>query len=93
MGELYSALNQAIREKGSVVLLTESKGPNLGAKMLVSEDRTIGSLGNPDLDRVASAEALEMLLHGAIDTRQWGPKGEEGDEVEVFIQSFAPPPL
>jgi len=93
MGELYSALNQAIREKGSVVLLTESKGPNLGAKMLVSDDRTIGSLGDPDLDRVASAEALEMLLHGAIDTRQWGPKGEKGDEVEVFIQSFAPPPL
>ena len=53
----------------------------------------IGSLGDPDLDRVAVSEAQEMLLHGAIGTRKWGPKGEEGDEVEVFIQSFAPPPL
>lgn len=93
MAELYSALNRAIREKDSVVLLTVTQGPNLGAKMLLSEDSNIGSLGDPDLDRAAGGEALEMLLHGKTETRHWGPKGEEGDEVEVFIQSFAPPPL
>lgn len=93
MGEIYHSLNKAIREKEPVVLLTETKGPNLGAKMLLSEDQKVGSLGDEDLDRVAEKEALEMLLHGAIETRQWGPKGAEGDEVEVFIQSFAPPAL
>ena len=93
MGELYSALNKAIREKDAVVLLTETKGPNLGAKMLLSDDYKIGTLGDADLDRIAGDEALEMLLHGKTETRYWGPKGEEGDEVEVFVQSFAPPPL
>jgi xanthine dehydrogenase accessory factor len=93
MGEIYQALKKAIQEKESVVLVTETKGPNPGAKMLLSEDQTIGSLGDADLDRVAGKEALDMLLHGAIETRQWGAKGQEGDEVEVFIQSFAPPPL
>ena len=93
MGDIYRELTRAIREKDSVVLLTETKGPQLGAKMLLSDDRKIGSLGDDDLDRVAAEEALEMLLHGAIGTRHWSAKGEEGDEVEVFIQSFAPPAL
>lgn len=93
MGELYSALNRAIREKESAVLLTQTVGPNLGAKFLVTDDGTIGSLGNSDLDGVAAGEAREMLLHGAIGTRKWGTNGEEGADVEVFIQSFAPPPL
>lgn len=93
MGELYSALNRAIRQKDSAVLLTQTTGPNLGAKLLVSDDGMIGSLGDSDLDAVAAEEAREMLLHGAIGTRKWGPKGEEGTDVEVFIQSFAPPPL
>jgi xanthine dehydrogenase accessory factor len=34
-----------------------------------------------------------MLAQGASGTRHYGRRGEErGDEVEVFIQSFAPPP-
>ncbi|MGQ0678874.1 MAG: XdhC family protein [Actinomycetota bacterium] len=93
MGAIYAALNRAIREKNSVVVLTETKGPNLGAKLLVSDDEILGTLGDPGLDRVAVEEAREMLLGGAIATRHWGAGGEEGDDVEVFVQSFAPPPL
>ena len=94
MGEIYDALKQAIRQKDAVALITEVQGTNPGSKVLASDDRVLGSLGDPDLDRVATAKALDMLQHGAISTVHYGPKGEEdGTEVELFIQSFAPPPL
>ncbi|HEX2052423.1 MAG TPA: XdhC/CoxI family protein [Actinomycetota bacterium] len=94
MGEIYDALKDAIQQKDAVALITEVQGPNPGAKLLASDDRVLGSLGDPDLDRVATSKALDMLQHGAISTVHYGPKGEEdGEEVELFIQSFAPPPL
>lgn len=93
MGHIYSRLTKAIRDKEAVALLTQTAGPNVGAKILASDDEVVGTLGDDALDKVAVAEALEMLQHGAIATRKWGPHGQEGDDVEVFIQSFAPPPL
>lgn len=93
MGQIYAELNRAIREKDAVVLLTQTDGPNPGAKLLASDDQVIGTLGDASLDEVAVREALDMLQHGAIATRKWGPQGQEGDDVEVFVQSFAPPPL
>ncbi|HEX2179941.1 MAG TPA: XdhC family protein [Actinomycetota bacterium] len=93
MGEIYDALKSAITEKDAVALITEVQGPNPGSKVLASDETVLGSLGNPDLDRAATEKALDMLQHGAISTVNYGPNGEEGDEVELFIQSFAPPPL
>lgn len=93
MGQIYSRLTKAIRDKEAVALITETAGPNIGAKILASDDEVAGTLGDDALDKVAVAEALDMLQHGAIATRKWGPQGQEGDDVEVFIQSFAPPPL
>lgn len=93
MGQIYTELRRAIREKDAVVLLTQTEGPNPGAKLLASDDQVIGTLGDKSLDQVAVREALDMLQHGAIATRKWGPQGQEGDDVEVFVQSFAPPPL
>ena len=94
MGEIYDALKQAIRQKDAVALITEVQGPNPGSKILASDDRILGTLGDPDLDRIATAKALDMLQHGAVSTVSYGPKGQEGGtEVELFVQSFAPPPL
>lgn len=93
MGQIYSRLTKAIRDKEAVALITETAGPNIGAKILASDDEVAGTLGDDALDKVAVAEALDMLQHGAIATRKWGPQGQEGEDVEVFIQSFAPPPL
>ena len=93
MGEIYDALKHAIREKDAVALITQVQGPNPGAKVLTSDEQVLGSLGDPDLDKVAVAKALDMLQHGAISTLKYGPKGEEGEDVELFVQSFAPPPL
>lgn len=93
MGEIYDALKSAIRQKDAVALITQVQGPNPGAKLLASDEQVLGSLGDPDLDRVAVARALDMLQHGAISTVKYGPQGQEGEDVELFVQSFAPPPL
>ncbi len=93
MGQLFGALARAIREEDPVALVTQVQGPNPGAKMLVGEESAQGSLGSPELEGVVVDEARHMLETGATGTRTWGAKGEEaGDEVEVFVQSFAPPP-
>lgn len=93
MGEIYDALKNAIQQKDAVSLITQVQGPKPGAKVLASDEQVLGSLGDPDLDRVAVAKALDMLQHGTISTVKYGPKGEEGEDVELFIQSFAPQPI
>ena len=66
--------------------------------MLVVQDRGAppevdGSLGDPDLDRVALRDALGELEAGRSGIRHYGPHGENGQlDVSVFIESFAPPP-
>lgn len=92
MGQIYQALSRAIREKDAVALITQVQGPDPGAKMLASDDGILGTLGDAGLDEAALAEAKAMLERGEIGTRRWGSGGEPGEDVEVFIQSFAPPP-
>lgn len=64
------------------------------AKMLVfsTEDR-VGSLGHEGLDHAVAIDAAGSLAHGETEVRHYGPQGERRmDDVEVFIQAFAPPP-
>ena len=91
---LYETLRDAIRAEAPVAVATVANGPNLGAKLLVAPDGGVqGSLGDPDLDRVVARDALAELDVGRSATRHYGPHGEaRQDEVEVFIESFAPPP-
>jgi xanthine dehydrogenase accessory factor len=92
---LYETLRDAIRAERPVALATVSNGPNLGAKLLIdaSTAEPIGTLGDADLDRVVTRDALAELDAGRSATRHYGPHGEaRQDEVEVFIESFAPPP-
>ena len=91
---IYDELSAAIRAEEPIALATVTGGPNLGAKRLVSLDgSTSGTLGDPDLDRVVTRDAIAELDAGRSTTRHYGPHGEaRQDEVEVFIESFAPPP-
>lgn len=93
MGELFRALARAIREKEPVALVTEVQGPNPGAKLLVREEGHDGSLGDDGLDATVVEQARGMIDMAATGTRTFGPQGQlAGEEVEVFIQSFAQPP-
>ena len=91
----YEELRDALRAEEPVALVTQVAGPSPGAKLLVGPDRRapVGTLGDPDLDRVAARDALGELASGLSGTRHYGLHGEamEGD-VTLFVESFAPLP-
>jgi xanthine dehydrogenase accessory factor len=100
---IYSALADRIRKNKPVVLLTVIDGPNTGATLLVAPNQdkieTLGSLGDSELDRVASRDALGELEAGRTSVRNYGPSGQVTPEdlqdtpiVRIFVESFSPPP-
>jgi xanthine dehydrogenase accessory factor len=90
---ILEALLSAIREREPVALVTVVEGPSSGAKALVTPSSVLGSFGNDALDRATVGDARAMLVNGTTGIRHYGPEGEErGDALEVFVQSFAPPP-
>ena len=93
-GPLYGALRAAIEASEPVALVTVIEGAGIGSKLLVRPDADpVGTLGQPDLDRVVMRGALGELEAGLSSTRHYGEHGEAREEtVSVFIESFAPPP-
>ncbi len=100
---IYSALADKIRKNKPVALLTVIDGPNIGATLLVAPDQdkteSLGTLGDGELDRVASRDALGELEAGRTSVRNYGPNGQVTPEdlqdtpmVRVFVESFSPPP-
>ncbi|MEY3816607.1 MAG: hypothetical protein RI966_584 [Actinomycetota bacterium] len=100
---IYSALAERIRNNKPVVLLTVIDGPNLGATLLASPNDskldTLGTLGDPELDRVAVRDALGELEAGRTSVRNYGPSGQVTPEdltdtpiVRIFVESYSPPP-
>jgi xanthine dehydrogenase accessory factor len=97
--ELYEHLGRALRSSEPVALATVIEGPpdRLGRKLLVQPGTEavgwLGSLGDPDLDRVVARDALGELEAGRTDTRHYGLEGQaRQQDVAVFIESFASPP-
>ncbi len=91
---MIDALAAALRADRPVALATVVEGPHLGAKLLVAPDADVlGSLGDADLDRVVTRDALAELGAGLTSTRHYGEHGEARERVVgVFIESFAAPP-
>ncbi len=91
---LYEALRDALRAERPVALATVVAGASPGAKLLVEPGaEPLGSLGDPDLDRVVARDALAELEAGRTGVRHYGPQGQARmDDVAVFVESFAPPP-
>ena len=94
MSELFDVLRAAIEAESPVALATVVDGPGLGGKLLVRPDHDpLGSLGDPDLDRVVARDTLGELAAGFTGVRHYGPHGEARErDVSVFIESFAAPP-
>ncbi len=91
---VFDALEAALRANLPVALATVTAGPQLGAKLLVPrQGDVLGTLGDPDLDRVVTRDALGELEAGLSSVRHYGAHGEAREEtVSVFIESFATPP-
>jgi xanthine dehydrogenase accessory factor len=90
---ILNTLLAAIRKGEPVAMVTVVDGTGAGAKALITPSDTLGSLGNDALDRAVIGDARAMLMHGSTGTRRVGEHGEQRDDaLEVFVQSFAPPP-
>jgi len=91
---VFDRLKAAVDASEPVVLATVIEGPGTGAKLLVGPHiEAVGSLGDPDLDRVVARDARGELAAGTTGVRHYGPHGEAGElVVSVFVESFAPPP-
>ena len=100
VNSVYEQLRDHIRSEVPVGLVTVIDGPNVGAKLLIEADGTVqGSLGDPELDRIVSRDALAELEAATTGVRHYGPQGQTTPEdlidtvtVSVFVESFAPPP-
>ena len=94
MAHVYEALRDALGADEPVALATVVEGPNIGAKLLVGPARAaLGTLGDDDLDRVVTRDALGELEAGLTSTRHYGAHGEAREQVvSVFVEAFAPPP-
>jgi xanthine dehydrogenase accessory factor len=91
---VYDLLRDAIASEAPVALATVVEGPGVGGKLLVRPDvEPVGSLGDPDLDRVVARDTLGELAAGTTGVRHYGPQGQANEtDVAVFVESFAPPP-
>jgi len=84
------ALRQAIRQEEPVALVTIVGGAPLGGRLLAWPDgRTLGSLGEPELDRLAASAALERFRFQ--DPCRLKLPASQG-EVDVYIEVHSPLP-
>jgi xanthine dehydrogenase accessory factor len=97
---LYDVLAQRVRESEPVAMATVIDGPNRAAKLLVTPDLpAIGTLGDAELDRVVTRDALAELEAARSGVRHYGPHGETTPEdlegapiIRVFVECHAAPP-
>jgi xanthine dehydrogenase accessory factor len=98
VSDLFPALVEAIRTETPAALAEIVEGPEerVGAKLLLipgANPEVIGSLGDPDLDRVVTRDVRGELAAGLTGTRHYGLHGEARErELSIFVESFAPPP-
>ena len=93
MGDILTRWHEALATQSPVAVATLVEGPNMGAKLLVTPEKHVGTMGNEDLDRAVVEAARGMLEGGRTGMRHYGPRGQRRmEDVTVFIQSFAPPP-
>ncbi len=91
---MYDIFRDAVRAEEPVALATVIRGVGVGAKLLARPGHDVlGTLGNTDLDRVVARDSIAELDAGRTGVRHYGVAGEANESaVEVFIESFAPPP-
>jgi xanthine dehydrogenase accessory factor len=99
LGEIAAAVGQG--EPVAVATVISGPGldgaPNVGARRVIWGDaarRSTGSLGGGErLDAAADEDVRGLLAQGLTGIRRYGEHGERlGNEVAVFVNSFAPPP-
>src|SRR5262245_61250559 len=91
MTTIYEALTAALAAEQPIAVATVVGGAeDAGAKLLIRPDgSTLGSLGAGLPEQQVVADALAMLAHDERGIRTYStPTGE----IEVFVETFPPPP-
>lgn len=89
MVDVYDQVREAVAANRPIATVTVVRGPNLGAKLLVTPESVEGSLGNEEIDRIAVADSRALLAEERSETRTYTVA--EGD-VDLFHETFPPPP-
>jgi xanthine dehydrogenase accessory factor len=88
-GAFHARFTLELGRRTPLAVATVVRGEPLGAKLLLLPEETLGSLGAPHLDAVVGADARGLLAAERSETRAYpSPNGE----VEVFLETFPPPP-
>jgi xanthine dehydrogenase accessory factor len=89
MTMIFDTLRKAIATHRPVALATVIEGQPLGAKLLIDDSTTEGSLGDAALDAQVRADALRLLDAEISEARPYTtPQGNS----TVLIEVYPPPP-
>jgi xanthine dehydrogenase accessory factor len=97
---IYETLRSRLRDQLPTALATLIDGPTPGQKLLITPDEpAMGTLGDPELDRIVVRDTQAELEAGRSGVRHYGPHGETTPEdlvdtpvLSVFVECWAPPP-
>jgi xanthine dehydrogenase accessory factor len=89
--DIQARLEAALAQRLPVAIATLVRGGQVGAKLLILPEETMGSLGDATLDASVQDDAIELLAREQSETRPYPVAGRD-DPVEVFIETFPPPP-
>jgi xanthine dehydrogenase accessory factor len=89
--EIQARLEEALAGRVPVAVATVVRGGQVGAKLLILPDETLGGLGDATLDAAVTADVPDLLDHERSETRPYQVVGRD-EPVEVFIEVFPPPP-
>jgi xanthine dehydrogenase accessory factor len=90
LGEIGAAVERG--EPVAVATVISGTG-QIGARRVVRHCGASGTLGSVRLDAAVDDDVRGMLAQGLTGIRRYGTHGERrGDDLSVFVNSFAPPP-
>ncbi|MEV4620426.1 XdhC family protein [Asanoa sp. NPDC049573] len=91
LGDVASAI--AAQSPVAVATVISDPAGRVGRRVVVWPDRVDGSLGSAHFDEALTEDVRGMLASGLTGPLHYGTDGERlGDEVTVFVASYAPPP-
>ncbi|MDY6807457.1 MAG: XdhC/CoxI family protein [Actinomycetota bacterium] len=93
LDRLADALEERRPVAVATVTLSADPATAVGGHLVVGPDEVSGSLGDAELDRVVAQDARGLLDLGESSTLRYGARARRmGEDITVFVNSFAPPP-